>query len=217
MAPTLDILTQKNFANRVRDLAAEFVEFEHIVKLYGIPPLWSRPPGFDTLVRIILEQQVSLLSGKAAYDRIVEAVDIPAPASIVAVGETGLRSVGITRQKSRYLTILAETCLSKELDLISLTKAPDETVFKRLTSLTGIGPWTANVYLLSALRRADVWPKGDVTIVNSIRTNIPLPPEELFTTGNRWNGHRSIAARLLWHWYLCQPGREAAKAEFYPV
>jgi DNA-3-methyladenine glycosylase II len=137
----------------VRELAAIDPDLAGIVERHGTPPLWARAPGFETLVGIILEQQISLASAAAARRRLIEATGAIEPAAIVAAGEEGLRSAGQTRQKSRYVVALARDLLDGELDLDAIAAAGDEEARARLTSVLGIGRWTADIYLLMALGR----------------------------------------------------------------
>lgn len=176
-----------------------------LVEKYGLPPLWDRPPGFATLVHIILEQQVSLASAAALFRRLeTEMGGALTPQAVAKIGSTGLRELGVTRQKSRYLSALADEVLHGRLDLVGLMRMSDDEVTERLTSVTGIGPWTASIYLLMALLRPDVWPTGDLAL-NRVLTELKgraIASSEASTIAERWRPWRAVAARILWHGYL---------------
>ena len=190
----------------VRELSATDPDLAGIAERHGPPPLWGRQPGFETLVRIILEQQISLASAEAAFRRLVQATGVVAPAAIVASGEEGLRAAGQTRQKSRYLVGLARDLLDGRLDLDAVAAADDETARAMLTSVVGIGRWSADIYLLMALRRPDVWPAGDLALAGAMRrakgmATLPTGPEQA-AVAEGWRPWRAVAARLLWQAYL---------------
>jgi DNA-3-methyladenine glycosylase II len=190
----------------VRELAAADPDLAGIAARHGPPPLWAREPGFETLVRIILEQQVSLASAEAALRRVVAAAGAIEPAAIVAAGDEALRAAGLTRQKSRYLVGLACDLLEGRLDLEAVAKADDDDARARLTSVVGIGRWTADIYLLMALGRPDIWPTGDLALAGAIRRTkalaaLPTNTEQV-AIAETWRPWRAVAARLLWHAYL---------------
>jgi DNA-3-methyladenine glycosylase II len=199
-------LDEAGIAVAVRELAAIDANLAGIAERHGPPPLWGREPGFETLVRIILEQQISLASAEAAFRRLVRATRVVEPAAIVAAGEEGLRAAGQTRQKSRYLVGLARDVLDGRLDLDAVAAADDEDARTMLTSVVGIGRWSADIYLLMALRRPDVWPTGDLALAGAMRrakdmAALPLEPEQA-AVAEAWRPWRAVAARLLWHAYL---------------
>ncbi len=190
----------------VRELAAIDPDLAGIARRHGPPPLWAREPGFETLVRIILEQQVSLASAEAARQRLVAAAGAVEPGSIVAAGEEALRAAGLTRQKARYLVGLARDVLDGRLDLDAIAAADDDDARARLTSVLGIGRWTADIYLLMALGRPDVWPTGDLALAGALRRakgldSLPTNPDQE-VIAEEWRPWRAVAARLLWHAYL---------------
>jgi len=179
----------------------------------GVPPLWGRPQGFETLFRIILEQQVSLSAAQTLFDRLKEGLGAITPVTIARAGERGLRERGVTRQKASYCVGLAKLIRDRRLSLSELRSLDDDTVWSSLTGVRGIGPWTAGVYLLMALRRPDVWPTGDLALLNSaqqvLRPRRILNQDRLERMAIRWKPFRSIAARILWHDYLRRAGRSA--------
>jgi DNA-3-methyladenine glycosylase II len=186
-------------ATRDRDLAA-------VVERHGMPPLWARDAGFETLIRIVLEQQVSLDSGRAAFERLARAAASTSPSAIAELDEAGVRAAGITRQKARYLVTLGRAVAAGELDLDAIAQQPDATARASLTAMLGIGRWTADVYLLLALRRPDIWPAGDIALASGAQEVLGLATrpgqDELTAIAERWRPWRAVAARLLWHAYL---------------
>jgi DNA-3-methyladenine glycosylase II len=200
-------LNRASLASGVTCLAHQDPGFALIVRRYGPPPLWARPAGFATLLRIILEQQVSLASARAMYRRLSGAISGVAPATVLALGANGLQQLGFTRKKASYACALAERVHSGRLSLPALARLPDADVTERLTDVPGIGPWTASIYLLMALRRPDVWPPGDLALHKALAglEEVPTPSSrEAETIAERWRPYRAVAARLLWHAYLSE-------------
>ncbi|MDH3285762.1 MAG: DNA-3-methyladenine glycosylase 2 family protein [Acidobacteriota bacterium] len=184
-----------------------------LVDKAGPPPVWAREPGFATLVRIILEQQVSLASARAVFERLESALGSVTPRRLLAGGEPRLRAIGFSRQKSDYCLGLARRVVEDELELAGLERLGDEDARARLTTIRGIGPWTADIYLLMALRRQDVWPVGDQALAVAARSlrRWPAAPsrDRLERLARPWRPWRSVAARILWQHYLSDlaPGR----------
>jgi len=166
----------------------------------------GREPGFATLVAIILEQQVSLYSGAAALARLARAAGDLEPANVAALGEERARAAGLTRQKARYVVGLAERIVAGRLDPPALESAADDEVRSRLIEVPGIGRWTADIYLLMALGRPDVWPDGDLALATAMRSakRLDLIPDGAAQRriAEAWRPWRAVAARLLWHAYL---------------
>lgn len=179
---------------------------EQLVSEYGIPEFWRREPGFRTLVLFILEQQVSLASAQAAFVRLEEGMGGIDPEQLRQTPDAIFRQFGVSRQKSRYIRELSSAVLSGDLDLDTLPGSSDDKVRSDLTQVPGIGQWTAQVYLLSALGRPDIWPVGDralqVATQEALALEHPPDQEELEQVGERWRPLRAVAARLLWHGYL---------------
>ncbi len=181
-------------------------DMARLLKDHGTPPLWDRKPGYATLVRIILEQQVSLASADAMYRRLTSAIPTITAQSMIEAGALHLRSFGVTRQKAAYFINVAEAIQSGELDLESLAKENDESAIEKLVAVKGVGPWTAKIYLLMVLGRPDVWPVGDVALATAVQNlrgwqRRPTQPE-LSEIAQAWRPHRATAARMLWHYYL---------------
>lgn len=199
----------------VQSLCARDAALAQLVARDGPPPLWRRAEGFETLARIILEQQVSLESAASLFRRLdAQLRDGVTPGSIIASGADGLRALGVTRQKAAYLFALAEQVVEGRLDLPALSGMPDEEVLERLQRVPGIGPWTAQVYLLFALGRPDAWPPGDLALHAALRnvrglSHVPSSNEAVHLA-SLWSPHRATAARILWHAYLRERGRAVA-------
>jgi DNA-3-methyladenine glycosylase II len=204
-------LTTTSLAVAVEELAARDPDIAGIVGRYGPPPLWDREPGFATLLHIILEQQVSLASAAAAFDRLRAAADPLGPATFLAFTDAELLAIGFSRQKARYGRALAAVIETGALDLGGLVLSDDETVHRALQAVPGIGPWTSTIYLLMVLGRPDVWPVGDIALqaaVGEVKGLDRRPgPEEMTELGEAWRPWRSVAARLFWHDYLGRRGR----------
>lgn len=177
----------------------------------GAPPLWGRESGFPTLVKIVLEQQVSLDSAAAAFGNLHAALGTVDPAGFLELDDAQLKTVGFSRQKAGYCRGIATGILDGSIDLDELESLDDETAHHRLKAIRGIGPWTADVYLLFVLRRPDVWPTGDRALVVSMAESLPLDEipsyEDADVMAAAWQPWRSVAARMLWHAYLLKRGR----------
>jgi len=221
IAPTVPAaLNEPTLAVAVEQLALRDPDLARIVSRNGAPPLWDREPGFATLVHIILEQQVSLASARAAFARLRAAGDPPTPEGLLALNDAELLAIGFSRQKARYVRGLARAVLDGSLDLDALAGYDDDSAGATLLGVTGIGPWTATIYLLMALRRPDVWPVGDIALQEAVGTALRLGgrPDavEMASLGERWRPWRSVAARLFWHDYLARRGRAPVPATQAP-
>jgi DNA-3-methyladenine glycosylase II len=189
----------EELTKRDRDLAK-------IIDLYGYPPQWQREPGFPTLIRIILEQQVSYASAQATFKRLNAAVDHLCPASFLVLDDLELKTIGFSRQKTNYSRILAQALIDRTLDLASLEELPDLEIRKKLTAIKGIGNWTVDIYLMMALQRQDVFPSRDLAVAIAVQEIKDLPTRppaaELETIAQAWKPYRAIATKILWHYYL---------------
>jgi len=199
-------LTQKTLALAARELAERDEMLAGIHATYGDPPLWRRAAGFPTLVHIILEQQVSLKSAKAMLARLEAAIQPFTPLRFLEAGDAYLRGLGVTRQKSAYLLDLSAAIVNGELSFTKLAHLSDEEARGVLTRVKGIGLWSADVYLLMAMRRADIWPAGDLALAVAMKELKDLAarpgPDELERLAEGWRPHRAVAARMLWQYYL---------------
>ena len=204
--PQDDTLTQSVFDEALLELAECDPDLGAIIAAHGPPPMWSRKPGFPTLIHIILEQQVSLASAQAAYGKLLQQVSDLTPASFLVLDDVTLRSIGFSRQKTRYCRILASAVKDGALPLQDLEDMPEHKVRGELEALTGIGRWTADVYLLMALGRPDIWPVGDLALaiaVQDVKCLAARPKsDQMEELAEPWKPWRAVAARILWHHYL---------------
>ena len=205
-------LTDRALELGARALARTDPHLAAVISRRGTPPLWGRAPGFPTLVQIILEQQVSLASGRAAFSRLERvAGGAVTPRRVARLSEVRLRSAGLTRQKAAYIRALAVAVVRREFSVRALASLEDERAHAELTKLRGIGPWSADIYLLMALRRRDVWPRHDLALaaaMQEVKRLRSLPsPERQLAIAEAWRPWRAVAARVLWHHYLSTPRR----------
>ncbi|HEV2915153.1 MAG TPA: hypothetical protein VGX92_17885 [Pyrinomonadaceae bacterium] len=199
-------LNERTLARGLRFLAARDAELAGILKELGPPPMWAREAGFHTLLHIILEQQVSLASARAAYERLRAACRPLMPERFMELNDSTLKTIGFSHQKAAYGRELARSILEGRLNLGALTRMDDREAKSELIKVKGIGPWTADIYLLMALGRPDVWPCGDLALAVAVERVKGLArrpgPAELDAYGLSWQPWRAVAARLLWHYYL---------------
>jgi DNA-3-methyladenine glycosylase II len=199
-------LTLQSLAEAAAELAARDRHLGSIYKVHGVPPMWGRRPGFETLLRIVLEQQVSLISARSMFARLNSNIQPFTAQGFINAGEARLRSLGVTRQKSHYCIQVAHTFTNG--DLRGIGGMSDEEAHATLLRIKGVGPWTANIYLLMALKRPDIWPDGDIalaTAVGKIRKMKTRPSfVELVKIAEKWRPYRSVAARMLWQYYLAR-------------
>jgi DNA-3-methyladenine glycosylase II len=204
-------LTRRTLLSAVRGLANADPALAASVERFGPPPLWAREPTYATLVHLILEQQVSLASARAAFDRLeVALASTIEPRAFLELSDAELRAIGFSRQKAGYASDLA-AALADGFDLQGLADLPDEEVRSSLMRLRGIGRWTADIYLIMCLRRPDVWPHGDQALATAALELLELPARPTFDAlelrARSWRPHRATAARILWHHYLSVRGR----------
>lgn len=202
------VLTPTDLGQAVEWLATRDNSLAHIVKLYGLPPLWAREPGFPTLLHIILEQQVSLASARAAFERLCAALTPLTPQSFLTLDDAQLKSIGFSRQKTGYGRELAQAILDRKLDVESLAGLDDDAIRAELKQIKGIGDWTVDIYLLMALRRPDAFPSSDLALLTAMQRIKKLDtrprPAEFTAMAESWRPYRAVAARLLWHFYLSE-------------
>jgi len=200
-------LTQVTLERHSRDLAEADPLLHIVYEKCGPPPLWDREPGFGTLLRIILEQQVSLASAKACFDKLAALLGDVSASSVLTLSDPELKGVGFSRQKAAYARHLAEAIVEDRIDLDALHKLPDAEVKAELIKLKGIGEWTGDIYLLMALLRPDIMPKGDIALHaawSKLSGESKPSAVEFLRIAERWSPNRSTAARLLWHFYLSE-------------
>ena len=213
------VLTHASLSEGSRALRARDRDLARILDRLGEPPLWGRRPGFSTLIRIILEQQVSLAAARTLYRRLVRHLGIMTAETVRATGEAGLRDLGLTRQKARYCHGLAARIFDGSLDLSAIAALPDAVGRSTLLSIPGLGPWSVDIYYLMALRRPDVWPEGDLALARALRDvkrmdELPAR-EDQHALAAGWSPWRSVAARLLWAHYLDARGQYAPNRREY--
>lgn len=203
-----EILTEASLLASCQILAERDADLAEILTRLGPPPLWAREPGFSTLVYIILEQQVSLASARAAFQRLAQAVNPLTPQGFLLLEDEQLREIGFSRQKMGYVRGLAAALVQGQINLTRLASLDEETVRAELTRIKGIGHWSADIYLMEALLRPDIWPSGDLALSVTVQRVKHLPgltPAALEEIGEQYRPWRAVAARMFWHHYLNKP------------
>lgn len=199
-------LNKESLLEGISYLCRVDLDLKGIVTTFGNPPFWSREPGFPTMILIILEQQVSLASAKAAFNKLNRAAGELTPDRFIKFTESELRAFGFSRQKTRYGRELSLAILNGDLDLDRLQALDDKTARTMLMKIKGIGPWTADIYLLMVLLRRDIWPVGDLALVKAVQDIKHLPEKpydgQMQEIAESWRPYRAVAARILWHYYL---------------
>lgn len=199
-----------NFTSICDKLAKKDKELKAIIRQYGYPPMWTRPATFQSLILFILEQQVSLASAYAAFKKIKEKIGYVTPAKILSLSDEELRSCYFSRQKIIYARELAKAVQSKQLRLKNFLNAHEDEIRIELKKIKGIGDWTVDVYLMHSLRRTDLFPLGDIALVNSLKETKQLHPhttkEKMLKISEPWRPYRTIASMILWHAYIQKRG-----------
>lgn len=199
-----------NFKQLCNKLAAKDKHLKAIIKQYGHPPMWTRPATFQSLILFILEQQVSLAAAYAAFKKLKERIGFVTPAKILALSDEELRSCYFSRQKIIYARELANAVANKQLVLKKLQHLHEDEIRHQLKKIKGIGDWTVDVYLMHSLQRTDLFPLGDIALVNSLKETKQLHPhitkEEMLAVAAPWKPYRTIAAMILWHAYIQKRG-----------
>lgn len=207
----MHIFNKENFHIICDQLATNDDDLAMIIRTHSYPPMWTRPNTFETLVHIILEQQVSLASALAALNKLKERLKEITPEAFLTLTDEELKACYFSRQKTLYTKGLALELLEERLDLNTLEVLQDEVVRAKLITLKGIGNWTIDVYLMFVLQRADIFPVGDLAAINALRRVKKLSKdtskEYLLEVAASWQPYRSVATMLLWHLYLSSPMR----------
>lgn len=200
---------KSNFHTICDELAAADAHLDHVINTYGYPPLWSRPNTFETLVHVILEQQVSLASALSALNKLKERVQEITPARVLLLTDDEFRACYCSRQKTTYIKYLAEALLSDQINLAAFEQMPDDEIRAQLVALKGIGNWTVDVYLMFVLQRSDIFPIGDLAAVNALKRVKELPrditKDEVVSIATQWQPYKTVATMILWHYYLSSP------------
>lgn len=183
--------------------------FKFIIEKYGLPTIPKRPEGFETLVLLILEQQVSIDSAKATFLKLKEKENNFHPEKLVSLSDEEFRAVGVSRQKTTYIRALSTAIINGDIQLESLGAKTAVEVREELIKIKGIGNWTIDIYLMFCLQEPDLLPLGDIAVVNTIKELLDIQKkEEMEVHSERWIPHRSMATFLLWHYYLNKRNRK---------
>ena len=211
MEVKISSFTEVNFISICDKLIQKDPDLKLIINEYGYPPIWKRAPSFETIVHIILEQQVSLASALAALKKLKEKVVDITPQNVLALSNEELKNCYFSRQKVIYVQHLANVILDGQLNVASLAEKDNDTVRSELTKIKGIGNWSVDVYLMMVLQRTDLFPLGDIALIKSVRETKHLskeiPKETIADIAAQWKPYQTIAAFILWHGYLKKRNR----------
>jgi DNA-3-methyladenine glycosylase II len=203
---TIHSLNKSTLKSAIAHLAKIDKDLKSVIDNFGPPPMWSRDPGFPTLVYIVLEQQVSLASAKASFEKLKKHCLHLTPEDFLKINDAELKKIGFSRQKMRYCRNIATAIIDGQLNIDDFIHLPDKIIKAELMQIKGIGPWTADIYLLMALNRPDIWPVGDLALISAMQKlkNLPERPDisQFTDLGEPWRPWRAVAARILWHFYL---------------
>ena len=204
------VFNEKNFLQLCKKLAQKDADLAAIIRQYGYPPMWTRTATFQSLILFILEQQVSLASAYAAFKKLKEKIGYVTPGKLLRMTDGELRACYFSRQKIIYARELAAAVQKRKIVLKRLSALPDEEVRVQMIQLKGIGHWTIDVYLMHSLQRTDLFPLGDIALMNSLKEIKQLPKEvskeEMLKIAESWRPYRTIAAMILWHAYIKKRG-----------
>lgn len=223
--PEILSLTTESFTYGLEVLAKIDSDLARILETLGSPPRWERESGFPTLLRIILEQQVSLAAANAVFNRLAGVVISLTPENFLKLGDVQLQEIGFSRQKMRYCRELADAILTGQLDLAQLETMDETAIRTELKLIKGIGDWTVDIYLLMALKRPDVFPKGDLGIAFAFGAALPIAlqnikglptrptPAQIEVMAQNWRPWRAVATRILWHYYLSNAKKKSVTVD----
>lgn len=207
--------SKANFHSICDELANKDRELRFIIQTYGYPPMWTRPNSFESLIHIILEQQVSLASALSALNKLKEKLGKVTPAALLKLTDEELKACYFSRQKTIYARALAEALVSKKIVLSKLEQLEDDEVRAQLVSLKGVGNWTADIYLMFVLQRTDHFPIGDLAAVNALKQVKKLPKDtdrdKIIKLAAKWQPYRTVATMVLWHYYLSTRAKKILK------
>jgi DNA-3-methyladenine glycosylase II len=199
-----------NFKKICNKLCRIDKDLDAVIRQYGHPPMWIRPATFQSLILFILEQQVSLASAYAAFKKLKEKIGYVTPSKILSLSDEELRSCYFSRQKIVYARELARAVQSRQLQLKKFSKAHEDVIRIELKKIKGIGDWTVDVYLMHSLQRTDLFPLGDIALVNSLKEIKKLhphaPKEKMLAIAESWRPYRTVASMILWHAYIQKRG-----------
>jgi DNA-3-methyladenine glycosylase II len=192
----------------IKKLTSSHKLFSKIKEQYGIPPNWQRPQGFISLSRIILEQQVSLASADAHFNKLNSYIKEFTPKEILKLSDKEMRACQISRQKAKYLRALSQAILNNDLDFDELPKLSQGEVRNKLTSIKGIGDWTTDIYLMFCMQTKDIFPLGDIALINTIKELTKVKTHSgIIRLTQKWKPYRSLSAYFLWFYYLKKRNR----------
>ncbi|HEU4860042.1 MAG TPA: DNA-3-methyladenine glycosylase 2 family protein [Chitinophagaceae bacterium] len=207
MHQTFDSSNFKTIFNKLRRIDKDL---DSVIRKHGHPPMWTRPATFQTLILTILEQQVSLASAYAAFKKLKEKIGYATPEKILSLSDEELRACYFSRQKIIYARELAKAIQSKQLRLKKFSAAHEDEIRIELKKIKGIGDWTVDVYLMHALQRSDLFPLGDIALVNSLKEikklHVHTTKEDMLAIAESWRPYRTIASMILWHAYIKKRG-----------
>jgi DNA-3-methyladenine glycosylase II len=197
----------------VKALRRKCPTMRHVHDTAGDPPLRRRPAGFEGLARVIVGQQLSIASAAAIWERTAAACQPFEPAALLSLADKDLAGAGLSRPKIRTLRAIANAC-SNGLDLAALESAGDAEIHAALTEVVGIGPWTADIYIMFCLGRADAWAPGDLALQIALQQALTLAErpgkDDMMALAERWRPWRGVAARMLWAYYAALKAKGTA-------
>jgi DNA-3-methyladenine glycosylase II len=202
----MQCFNEDNFISLCNKLAGKDKDLKAVIKQYGYPPLWRRTASFATLIHIILEQQVSLASAKAAFLKLEEKVGHITPEKILQLSDKEMKACYFSRQKIVYARHLASAIVNDKLSIEELKTFEDEKLRREMTKIKGIGDWTVDVFMMMGLHRCDCFPTGDVALIKSIKEvkglDMHITKDEILILAEKWKPYRTVAAFILWHAYI---------------
>lgn len=202
----MEHFNEDNFNSLCDKLAKKDKHLKAVIKEHGYPPLWGRIPSFATLIHIILEQQVSLASAKAAFLKLESRIGHITPEKILQLTDEEMKACYFSRQKTIYARHLALSMVNGELSIEKISLLEDEQLRTEMKKLKGIGDWTVDVFMMMALHRCDCFPTGDIALMKSIKEvkglDMYTSKEEILLLADNWKPYRTIAAFILWHAYI---------------
>jgi len=202
----MECFNEDNFISLCDKLARKDKDLKAVIKQHGYPPLWGRVPSFATLIHIILEQQVSLASAKAAFLKLEAKIGRITPEKVLVLTDEEMKACYFSRQKIIYARHLANALITDKFSINKIVSLNDEALRNEMKKLKGIGDWTIDVFMMMALHRCDCFPTGDIAVMKSIKEVKCLDnntsKEEILVIANKWKPYRTIAAFILWHAYI---------------
>jgi len=182
--------------------------FNLIAEKYGDPPNWKLKPGFISLSKIILGQQLSLASAEAHFNKLNSYLSEFSPSQILKLSDKEMRKCQISRQKATYLRALSTAVIDKLIPINKLDRMDISKKREMLMNIKGIGQWTTDIYLMFCLQEKDIFPLGDIAVVNTVKELFSVRTvEEINTLSKKWKPLRSLAAYYFWHYYLRKRNR----------